>query len=155
LKALVTGGAGFIGSNLASRLVREGHEVVVYDNLSRPGSEKNAAWLRQELGQDWTLVQADIRDFEPLRRAAADADTIYHLASQVAVTTSVQDPRHDFEVNALGTFNVLEAARLSGRQPTVVYSSTNKVYGGMEDVVVVEGETEYRYRDYPQGVPES
>jgi CDP-paratose 2-epimerase len=154
LKALITGGAGFIGSNLTSRLVREGYQVVVYDNLSRPGSEKNAAWLRQELGQDWTLLQADIRDSEALRRAAADVDFIYHLASQVAVTTSVQDPRHDFEVNALGTFNVLEAARLSGRQPIVLYSSTNKVYGGMEDAVVVEGEDGYRYRDYPHGVSE-
>jgi CDP-paratose 2-epimerase len=155
LKALITGGAGFVGSNLTLRLAREGHEVTVYDNLSRQGSEKNAAWLRQELGQDWTLLQADVRDFETLRRAAADAEIIYHLASQVAVTTSVQDPRHDFEVNALGTFNALEAARLSGRKPIVIYSSTNKVYGGMEDVVVVEGETSYRYRDYPHGVPES
>jgi CDP-paratose 2-epimerase len=154
LKALITGGAGFIGSNLTERLVRAGQEVVVYDNLSRPGSEKNVAWLRQELGEDWTLLQADIRDFDTLRRAAAGADVIYHLASQVAVTTSVQDPRHDFEVNALGTFNVVEAARLSGRQPIVVYASTNKVYGGMEDVVVVEGEADYRYRDYPEGVPE-
>jgi CDP-paratose 2-epimerase len=155
LKTLITGGAGFIGSNLTSKLVGAGHEVVVYDNLSRRGSEKNVAWLRRELGQDWTLLQADVRDFESLRQAAAGADVIYHLASQVAVTTSVEDPRHDFEVNALGTFNVLEAARLSGRQPVVVYSSTNKVYGGMEDVAVVEGETDYRYRDYPHGVPES
>jgi CDP-paratose 2-epimerase len=155
LKTLITGGAGFIGSNLTLRLVREGHEVIVYDNLSRPGSEKNVAWLQQELGEGWMLLQADIRDFETLRRAASDADIIYHLASQVAVTTSVQDPRHDFDVNALGTFNVLEAARLSGRKPIVVYSSTNKVYGGMEDVVVIEGETSYRYRDYPLGVPET
>jgi CDP-paratose 2-epimerase len=154
LKTLITGGAGFIGSNLTLRLVREGHEVVVYDNLSRQGSEKNVAWLRQELGQDWTLLQADIRDFETLRRAAADADAIYHLASQVAVTTSVEDPRHDFEVNALGTFNVLEAARLSGRLPIVLYASTNKVYGGMEEAVVVEGEAGYSYRDYPHGVAE-
>jgi CDP-paratose 2-epimerase len=90
-----------------------------------------------------------------MRRAAAGVDVIYHLASQVAVTTSVQDPRHDFEVNALGTFNVLEAARLSGRNPIVLYSSTNKVYGGMEDVVVVEGETGYSYRDYPNGISEA
>jgi CDP-paratose 2-epimerase len=155
LKALITGGAGFIGSNLAHRLVREGHTVVVYDNLSRQGADKNVAWLRSEHGDRWTLLQADIRDFEPLRQAAADVDIIYHLASQVAVTTSVQDPRHDFEVNALGTFNVLEAARLSGRAPIVLYSSTNKVYGGMEDVVVVEGEDGYAYRDYPHGIPET
>jgi CDP-paratose 2-epimerase len=154
LKTLITGGAGFIGSNLTLRLVGEGHEVVVYDNLSRQGSEKNVAWLRQKLGRGWTLLQADIRDFETLRRAAADADAIYHLASQVAVTTSVEDPRHDFEVNALGTFNVLEAARLSGRLPIVLYASTNKVYGGMEEAVVIEGEAGYSYRDYPHGVSE-
>jgi CDP-paratose 2-epimerase len=155
LRALVTGGAGFIGSNLVHRLVREGHQVVVYDDLSRLGTDKNVAWLRAEHGDRWTLRQADIRDFETLRKAAASADVIYHLASQVAVTTSVHDPRHDFEVNALGTFNVLEAARLSGRRPRVLYASTNKVYGGMEDVVVVEGETSYAYRDYPHGIPET
>jgi len=155
LKALVTGGAGFIGSNLTHRLVREGHQVVVYDNLSRPGTEKNVDWLRAEHGDAWRLVQADVRDFESLCRAAADADVIYHLASQVAVTTSVLDPRHDFEVNALGTFNVLEAARLSGRRPIVLYASTNKVYGGMEEVGVVETENGYAYRDYPYGIPET
>lgn len=155
MKALITGGAGFIGSNLAHRLIEQGRQVVVYDDLSRRGADKNVAWLRAEHGQRWTLVEADIREFEPLRRVAADADVIYHLASQVAVTTSVHEPRHDFEVNALGTFNVLEAARLSGNKPIVLYASTNKVYGGMEDVVVVEGETGYAYRDYPYGIPET
>ncbi len=155
MNILITGGAGFIGSNLTHRLVGEGHDVTVYDNLSRRGADKNVAWLREQHGDRWTLVEADIRDFETLRRAAAEAEVIYHLASQVAVTTSVQDPRHDFEVNALGTFNVLEAARLSGRQPIVLYASTNKVYGGMEDVVVVEEAARYAYRDYPQGIPET
>jgi CDP-paratose 2-epimerase len=155
LKALITGGAGFIGSNLTHKLVREGHEVAVYDNLSRRGADRNVSWLHDKHGDRWTLLQADIRDFETLCQAAVDVDVIYHLASQVAVTTSVQDPRHDFEVNALGTFNVLEAARLSDRRPIVVYASTNKVYGGMEDVVVVEGENRYSYRDYPQGISET
>jgi len=155
LKVLVTGGAGFIGSNLTHRLVRDGHQVVVYDDLSRRGAGHNVGWLRQLHGGKWTLLQADIRHAEPLRRAAADVDVIYHLASQVAVTTSVHDPRHDFEVNALGTFNVLEAARLSGRNPIVLYASTNKVYGGMEDVVVVEQDTNYAYRDFPQGIAET
>jgi CDP-paratose 2-epimerase len=155
LKAVITGGAGFIGSNLAHRLLKEGHQVVVYDDLSRLGTGKNVAWLRANHGQDWALVQADVRDFETLRAAVANADVVYHLASQVAVTTSVQDPRHDFEVNALGTFNVLEAARLAQRRPLVLYASTNKVYGGMEDAVVVEGEAGYAYRDYPQGIPET
>lgn len=129
--------------------------MVVYDDLSRFGTDKNIAWLRDEHGDRWTLTQADIRDFAALRQAAADADVVYHLASQVTVTTSVQDPRHDFEVNALGTFNVLEAARLSGRKPIVLYASTNKVYGGMEDVVVVEGESGYAYRDHPRGISEA
>jgi CDP-paratose 2-epimerase len=155
LKALITGGAGFIGTNLADRLVRRGDEVVVYDNLSRFGSERNAEWLRAEHGDQWTLIQADVRDFERLRRAAAGVDVIYHLAAQVAVTTSVLDPRHDFEVNALGTFNVLEAARLSAGRPIVLYASTNKVYGGMEDVIVVEEAQHYAYRDYPTGIPET
>ncbi|MFN2182882.1 MAG: SDR family NAD(P)-dependent oxidoreductase [Anaerolineae bacterium] len=155
MNALITGGAGFIGSNLAHRLAGEGHEVVVYDNLSRPGAEKNVDWLRAELGDRWTLIHADVRDSAALCRAAETSDVIYHLAAQTAVTTSVHDPRADFEVNALGTFNVLEAARLSGRRPIVVYSSTNKVYGGMEDVALVEGETSYSYRDYPHGIAET
>ena len=155
MKALVTGGAGFIGSNLVHRLVREGQQVVVYDDLSRRGTDKNVEWLRSEHGDTWALVQADIRDWETLRSAAANADVIYHLASQVAVTTSVEDPRHDFEVNALGTFNVMETARLSPKRPVVLYASTNKVYGGMEDVAVVEEPTHYAYRDYPYGIPET
>jgi len=155
LKALITGGAGFIGSNLAYRLIGQGHQVVVYDDLSRQGTDKNLAWLKSEYGGRWTWIRGDIRDFEALRRAAADVDAIYHLASQVAVTTSVQDPRHDFEVNAWGTLNVLEAARLSGRKPLVLYASTNKVYGGMEDVAVVETQNGYAYRDYPYGIAET
>jgi CDP-paratose 2-epimerase len=155
LKSLITGGAGFIGSNLARRLVSQGQQVVVYDDLSRQGTDKNLSWLEAEHGDRWELVEADIRDFGTLRQAAAGAEVIYHLASQVAVTSSVQDPRHDFEVNALGTFNVLEAARQSERKPIVLYASTNKVYGGMEEVVVVEGEADYAYRDYPWGISET
>ena len=155
MRTLITGGAGFIGANLTHRLIGQGHDIVVYDNLSRRGADKNAAWLRAEHGERWALIQADIRDFDTLRQAAVDADIIYHLASQVAVTTSVLDPRHDFEVNALGTFNVLEAARLSGRKPIVIYASTNKVYGGMEDVAVIPTATGYAYRDLPRGIPET
>lgn len=155
MKALITGGAGFIGSNLTHRLVREGHDVVVLDNLSRAGTGKNVAWLRAEHGDRWSLVQADVSDAEAVRRAAANVDVIYHLAAQVAVTTAVQDPRHDFDVNALGTFNVLEGARLSERKPIVLYASTNKVYGGMEEVAVVQNDTGYAYRDYPHGISEA
>lgn len=155
MKALITGGAGFIGSNLTHRLVREGHDVVVLDNLSRAGTGKNVEWLRAEHGDRWSLVQADVSDAEAVRRAAADVDVIYHLAAQVAVTTAVQDPRHDFDVNALGTFNVLEGARLSDRKPIVLYASTNKVYGDMEKVAVVQNDTGYAYRDYPHGISEA
>jgi CDP-paratose 2-epimerase len=153
---LITGGAGFIGSNYVARLLKRGEQVRIYDNLSRAGAQRNLFWLRQEFGTDAVhLIQADVRDEDALRKAAQDADVIVHLAAQVAVTTSVVNPREDFEINAFGTFNMLEAARLSGRHPAVIYASTNKVYGGMEEVRVVEEETQYCYADYPQGVSES
>jgi CDP-paratose 2-epimerase len=153
---LVTGGAGFIGANYAHRLLGRGEEVAIYDDLSRHGTEANVAWLRGEHGEGgFRLVVADVRDGGALVEAARDADVIVHMAAQVAVTTSVEDPRSDFEINALGTFNALEAARLSGRSPIFLYASTNKVYGGMEDAAVVEEETRYRYRDLLHGVPET
>jgi CDP-paratose 2-epimerase len=153
---LITGGAGFIGANYVWRLLARGEEVTVYDNLSRRGSEANVDWLRTAYGPEaFGLVEADVRSFDDLARAAQSSDVILHLAAQVAVTTSVEDPRTDFEVNALGTFNALEAARLSGRNPLFLYASTNKVYGGMEAVEVAEEATRYGYRDLQQGVPES
>lgn len=156
LNYLITGGAGFIGSNLVSRLLSRGERVTIYDNFSRGGSQKNLVWLRSLYGVgSFEVIEADIRDAANMRAAAADADVIFHLAAQVAVTTSVVDPREDFEINALGTFNVVEAARLSGRHPAVIYASTNKVYGGMEDVAVSEGADRYAYRDFPLGVSEA
>jgi CDP-paratose 2-epimerase len=153
---LVTGGAGFIGSNLVSRLLNRGEAVTVYDNLSRAGGVRNLAWLRATFGQDaFQFVVGDVKDAALLTSTARDADIIIHLAGQVAVTTSVRHPRQDFEDNALGTFNVLEAARLSGRNPIVLYASTNKVYGGMEDVEVAGLETRYQYADLPDGIPET
>ncbi len=154
MKALVTGACGFIGSNLVHRLLARGEEVVAFDNLSRRGSEKNAAWLEQQHGSKFKLTRGDIRDAAALVQAARDADIIYHLAAQVAVTTSVADPRTDFEINALGTFNTLEAARASGRNPIFIFASTNKVYGAMEDLAIVEKPTRYTYRDI-KGVDES
>ena len=154
-KILVTGGAGFVGSNLCNALLGDGHNVTIYDNLARPGTETNLAWLRSRHGDRLRFSDSDVRDAAALRHAACDADVIYHLAGQVAVTTSVEDPRSDFEVNALGTLNVLEAARASGRKPIVVFTSTNKVYGGMEDVEVVRAGTRYAYADLPMGVPET
>ena len=155
-KYLVTGGAGFIGSNYVSRLLGRGEQVAVYDNLSRAGGPLNVEWLRSTYGSNaFQLVVGDLRDAALLATTARNADIIIHLAGQVAVTTSVLHPREDFEDNALGTFNVLEAARLSGRNPIVVYASTNKVYGGMKDVPIVERETRYEYVDQPFGMPET
>jgi CDP-paratose 2-epimerase len=153
MRILITGGAGFIGCNWAARVLREGHAVTVFDNLSRRGTDANLEWLQAQ--GTVQFIPGDVRDAPALVAAARDQEAIYHLAAQVAVTTSVVNPREDFEVNALGTFNVLEAARLSGRRPLVVYASTNKVYGGMEEVRVMEAETRYAYADLPYGLPES
>lgn len=159
MKALITGGTGFIGTNLAHRLIGRGEDVTVFDNLSRPRTDHNLAWLRQTHGPDaFRFVRADLRDYPALVEAARGADVVYHLAGQTAVTTSVTDPRGDFEDNALGTFNALEAARAArdaGADPIFIYASTNKVYGGMEDVAVEERNGRYVYRDFPQGIDES
>jgi CDP-paratose 2-epimerase len=153
---LITGGAGFIGSNYVSRLLQRGENVKVFDNLSRSGSRLNLEWLRETYGDHAIkLVIGDVRDAHALLDAARDADVIVHLAAQVAVTTSVVKPREDFEINALGTFNMLEAARASGRNPAVIYASTNKVYGGMEDVAVLEQAERYAYADLPSGCSEN
>jgi CDP-paratose 2-epimerase len=156
LQSLITGGAGFIGCNLANRLIDEGHIVTIYDNLSRRGAQSNLDWLALLHGPDrFELIEADVRDSERLKMAARGKDVIYHLAGQVAVTTSVLAPRDDFESNVLGTFNALEAARAAGSDPVFIYASTNKVYGGMEHVTVEESATRYRYRDFPLGIPET
>ena len=132
--ALIFGGAGFIGSNWAAKLLRSTDaRVHVFDNLSRSGVEHNLRWLRRQAGNSERLkiTVGDVRDAAAVKRAVASATEIYHFAAQVAVTSSVTDPRHDFEVNALGTLNILEAARQSGRQPFILYTSTNKVYGNL------------------------
>ncbi len=153
MRILVTGGAGFIGSHLARHFAARGAQVVVFDNLSRLGSELNLEWVKRE-SPSAEFVRGDVRDAESLERAAGGCQVIFHLAAQVAVTTSVEDPRQDFEINALGTFNVLEAARRAGTQPLVVYTSTNKVYGGMQGAAVEERGGRYAYADMPQGVGE-
>ena len=152
----ITGGAGFIGANYVNRLLERGEKVTIYDNLSRAGSKRNLTWLQDKFGQDgFQLVIGDVRDASLVRDSSRSADIILHLAAQVAVTTSVVNPREDFEVNAGGTFNLLEAARLNGRNPVFLYASTNKVYGGMENVRVQEDATRWRYADLPQGCPET
>mgnify|MGYP000872185426 CR=1 FL=1 len=153
---LVTGGAGFIGSNYVHRLLHRGETVIIYDNLSRRGAAANLTWRSAEFGKDaFDFIQGDVRDATLLTAATRNVEAIVHLASQVAVTTSVLNPREDFEINAVGTFNVLEAARLSGNHPILLYASTNKVYGGMEKLVVEEHATRYAYRDFPYGIPET
>jgi CDP-paratose 2-epimerase len=152
---LVTGGAGFVGSNLTAALAADGQRVRVLDNLSRAGVQANAAWLAARFPDHVEIMRGDVRDAAAVAVAAAGAAVIYHLAGQVAVTTSVTDPRTDFEVNALGTLNVLEAARQSPLRPTVLFSSTNKVYGGMEDAHVVERDGRYAYADLPAGAGEA
>jgi CDP-paratose 2-epimerase len=152
---LITGGAGFIGSNYVHRLLERGEKVSIYDNLSRAGAKVNLAWLENKFGKDaFQLVIGDVTDAPLLTSTTRRADVIIHLAGQVAVTTSVTNPRQDFESNALGTFNALEAARLSERGPLFVYASTNKVYGGMEDVKIVEEATRWRYADLALGCSE-
>jgi CDP-paratose 2-epimerase len=152
----ISGGAGFIGCNLADACIRAGDAVTVYDNLSRRGSEANLHWLRTEHGTGgFNFVQGDLRERADLYDAMRGHRVVYHLAAQTAVTSSVTDPRTDFEVNALGTFNVLEAARQYPEPPIVVFASTNKVYGGMEDAAVVEMPTRYALSEYPNGVSEA
>src|SRR4051794_31414381 len=131
---LITGGAGFIGTNLAHRLLSDGKPVLVYDNLSRPGVEQNLDWLRREHGDLLQFELADTRNAEALRKAVRNASQIFHFAAQVAVTTSLDDPVDDFETNARGTLNLLEAMRSLDEPPPLVFTSTNKVYGEMRDV---------------------
>lgn len=134
MTVLITGGAGFIGTNLADRMMRDGRHVLVFDDLSRPGVRNNLEWLTQQHGQRLRVMRGDVRDFEAVREAVAQAEEVFHLAAQVAVTTSLKNPREDFEINARGTLNVLEACRLQRRPPPLLFTSTNKVYGSLEDV---------------------
>jgi len=114
---LITGGAGFVGANLAHRLLAAKRPVLVFDNLSRPGVERNLAWLRKMHGHNLQATIADIRDAQAVARAVARAQSVFHFAAQVAVTTSLANPRHDFDVNALGTLNLLEALRAADEPP--------------------------------------
>jgi CDP-paratose 2-epimerase len=152
---VITGGAGFIGSNVADYYLARSAGITIIDNFSRCGSELNLEWLRERHGNGFKVVRADIRESgAALREAIEGADVVFHFAGQVAVTTSVADPREDFEVNAGGTFNVLEAARGSRSRPAFVYSSTNKVYGKMADLGIVERRGRYEYERLRNGISE-
>lgn len=157
-RIFITGGAGFIGVNAADHFLRQGYDVTIYDNLSRRGAANNLVWLIERHGTSHLRnFGDDIRSWPVLVDAIQQArpDVVLHLAGQVAVTTSVTNPREDFEINAFGTFNVLEAVRLHAPEAAVLYASTNKVYGGMEDVGIVRQGDRYAYADYPHGIPES
>ena len=131
---LVTGGAGFIGSNLADRLAREGHRVRVFDALSRPGVERNLDWLRASHGDAIEFIRADVRDHDALAAAASDVQAVFHFAAQVAVTTSMADPREDFDINIGATFALLDVLRRRGDATPLIFASTNKVYGDLADL---------------------
>jgi CDP-paratose 2-epimerase len=151
---LITGGAGFVGSNLAHALLGDGERVIVADNFSRDGARRNAAWLRSLHGERVCIETVDVRDAAAVRSLVRRAGCVYHLAAQVAVTTSVADPRSDLETNLLGTFNVLEAARALPAPPALLFASTNKVYGALDDVPVELREGAYHYADGRVGIDE-
>ncbi len=141
---LITGGAGFVGTNLAHHLLSQGHKVIIYDNLSRPGVEKNLEWLLARHPRKNVLVElADIRNYHSLSAMVNRAKMVFHLAGQVAVTTSLEDPMFDFDVNIKGTFNLIEAIRNSPNRPPIIFTSTNKVYGSLSTLAFDQCETRY------------
>ena len=154
MKLLITGGCGFLGSNLASDALARGDELVVFDNLYRNGSRENLTWLQTQ--GKFTFEHGDIRNQNDITRViqAFKPDAIFHLAGQVAMTTSIANPRMDFEVNVMGTHNLLEAVRQHAPNATVVYSSTNKVYGDLEQYTYVETDTRYQCVEHPNGINE-
>ena len=152
---LITGGAGFIGSNYALRRIKMGDQVTIFDNLSRKGARSNLSWIEEKTHKDsYEFIEGDIRDFPSLLNIFPGKEAVIHLAAQVAVTSSVTNPEYDFDVNARGTFNVMEAVRQVGQKPLVIYASTNKVYGEMENAAIRELPTRYEYQDLVEGVGE-
>jgi len=154
MKLLITGGCGFLGSNLAEDALLRGDELVIFDNLYRDGSRENLNWLQSQ--GNFRFEHGDIRNQNDITRVAQTfkPDVIFHLAGQVAMTTSIANPRMDFEVNVMGTHNLLEAVRLHVPDATIVYSSTNKVYGDLEQYTYQETETRYECIDKPNGFNE-
>lgn len=156
MKILINGGCGFLGSNLAAEGIKNGHEIIVFDNLFRKGSEENLKYLKT-LGE-FKYIYGDVRnqnDVEMLFKNEAPFDAIFHVAGQVAMTTSIQNPRLDFEINTMGTFNVLENARKYSPKSAIIYSSTNKVYGDLEQFNYEETESRYVCEEYPEGFDEN
>lgn len=155
MKALVTGGAGFIGTNLILALCGRGWKVTLFDNLSRKGAGINLKYLKGKFNSNkLQIVIKDIRDFKSLKDCVG-VDVVFHLAAQTAVTTSIENPREDFEANALGTFNLLEAVRQKNKKAIVLFASTNKVYGGLSYLKYKESKSKYCIQGYPDGIDES
>lgn len=154
MKFLITGGCGFLGSNLAAEVLKRGGELFVFDNLYRTGTEKNLEWLKT-LGK-FKFYHSDIRSYNDVEYAIRDCkpDVVFHLAGQVAMTTSLDNPRFDFEVNVIGGNNVLEAVRKFSPNAIVTYSSTNKVYGDLEFIEYEETVTRYKPKGYDNGFDE-
>ncbi len=155
MRFLITGGCGFIGSNLSAEILKRGNELLVFDNLYRAGAAENLKWLNG-IGK-FDFERSDIRDFSSIEGTVRDfrPDCVFHLAGQVAMTTSIKDPRLDFEVNAMGGHNLIESVRRHAPQALVIYSSTNKVYGSMGTDSFLEQDTRYVSTKYPNGVDES
>jgi CDP-paratose 2-epimerase len=154
---LITGGAGFIGTNLANRLLKLGHQVYIFDNLSRPGVENNLKWLKQQHKKNLNIIIADIRDQFAVDEAVKQVSHVFHLAAQVAVTTSLVNPAYDYSVNVRGTVNLLEAIRKSENKPSLIFTSTNKVYGNLSDISIIKNSTRYFPEDIKinkQGISE-
>ena len=155
MKLLITGGCGFLGSNLAFEALRQNDDVTIFDNLSSRGAIQNLEWLRSH--GEFTFVHGDIRNAHDVAHLILQKqpDVIFHLAGQVAMTTSIANPRYDFEVNAMGTLNLLEAVRKCASDALVIYSSTNKVYGDLEQYRYLETPTRYQCLDFPKGFDET
>lgn len=155
MKYMITGGCGFLGSNIASEVLKQNNELLIYDNLSRVGGNENLDWL-ESLG-NFQFVKANTNDFEKLSSVIKEyqPDIIYHLAGQVAMTTSIDNPRLDFETNTLGSFNILESVRQFSPETIIVYSSTNKVYGDFEYLDYEQNDTRYICSKYPNGFDEN
>ncbi len=151
---LITGGAGFIGINMADHFLGKKYRVTLFDNLSRKGSDENLRWIKKKWGKSVAFIKGDVvTDQKKIKKLVSNADAVIHLAAQVAVTTSVANPINDFLINTQGTLNVLEAIRTSKNKPMMIYASTNKVYGNMDHAEVNLTHAGYRYADYPYGVP--
>ena len=154
MKAWISGGCGFVGTNLAARLLVDGHDVTLFDDLSRRGSELNLGWLKRDGNKRLTFRMGSVTMHSEVTTAMKGADVVFHLAAQTAVTTSLANPRKDFAINASGTMNVLEAAREMAKPPIVLYTSTNKVYGDLLDFPPVECETRYAFGLGPDAISE-